>query len=72
MTALQDQELGGIIMWIPGSMMYIIAALILIARAMRSDRNEEAPSGSASMEATAPVSGPEAKHAEPTVVKERA
>ena len=32
MTVMQDQMLGGTIMWIPGSMMYIIAALILVAR----------------------------------------
>ena len=31
MTVMQDQMLGGVIMWIPGSMMYIIAALVLIA-----------------------------------------
>jgi putative membrane protein len=31
-TVMQDQMLGGFIMWVPGSMMYIIAALILIAR----------------------------------------
>lgn len=27
-----DQQIGGVIMWVPGSMMYVIAALILIAR----------------------------------------
>lgn len=32
LSVLDDQILGGIIMWIPGSMMYIVAALILIAR----------------------------------------
>jgi cytochrome c oxidase assembly factor CtaG len=37
MTVLQDQMLGGIIMWIPGSMMYIIAALVLIARWFREE-----------------------------------
>lgn len=31
MTALEDQTLSGIIMWVPGSMMYIIAVLILTA-----------------------------------------
>ena len=31
-TALEDQMLGGAIMWIPGSMMFIIAALIVLAR----------------------------------------
>jgi cytochrome c oxidase assembly factor CtaG len=37
MTVLEDQMLGGVIMWIPGSMMYIIAALILIAQVLRSE-----------------------------------
>lgn len=32
MTALEDQMLGGALMWIPGSMMYIVAALVLVAR----------------------------------------
>ncbi len=31
LTVMQDQMLGGVIMWIPGSMMYVIAALVLIA-----------------------------------------
>jgi len=30
-TTMQDQMLGGVIMWIPGSMMLLIAALILLA-----------------------------------------
>lgn len=29
---LTDQQIGGVIMWVPGSMMYFIAAFILIAR----------------------------------------
>lgn len=37
MTVVEDQTLGGIIMWIPGSMMYILAALILIARWVQSE-----------------------------------
>ncbi len=32
LSALEDQQLGGLIMWVPGSMMYIVAALILIFR----------------------------------------
>ena len=32
LTALEDQQLGGTIMWIPGSMMYLLAAIILISR----------------------------------------
>ncbi len=30
-----DQRIGGVIMWIPGSMMFIIAALVLIAKLFR-------------------------------------
>ena len=41
MTVVQDQMLGGVIMWIPGSMMYIIAALILIARVVQDEENKE-------------------------------
>jgi putative membrane protein len=37
MTVLEDQMLAGVIMWIPGSMMYIIAALVLIARMIRAE-----------------------------------
>ncbi len=32
MTVLEDQMLAGTLMWIPGSMMYILAALILVAQ----------------------------------------
>ena len=32
LTAVTDQQIGGVIMWIPGSMMFIFAALILVAR----------------------------------------
>lgn len=31
-SVLNDQQLGGLIMWIPGSMMYIIATLVIVAR----------------------------------------
>jgi cytochrome c oxidase assembly factor CtaG len=43
MTVMEDQMLGGAIMWIPGSMMYIIAALILIARLIRTGNEEPVP-----------------------------
>ncbi len=44
LTAVQDQMVGGIIMWVPGSMMFLIAALILVSRqfktkAQRSQEN---------------------------------
>lgn len=32
LSALEDQQLGGLIMWVPGSMVYIGAALALLAR----------------------------------------
>ncbi len=37
MSPLTDQQLSGIIMWIPGSMMYMIAALILIAGLLKGE-----------------------------------
>ena len=40
-SVMDDQRLGGAIMWIPGSMMYIIAALVLISRLL--DREEGKP-----------------------------
>lgn len=36
-SPLVDQQIGGLIMWIPGSMMYLIAVLILIARLLSED-----------------------------------
>jgi putative membrane protein len=46
MSVLQDQMVGGILMWIPGSMMYLIAALILIGQAVRAeDSNQPLPGG---------------------------
>ena len=35
-TALQDQMISGAIMWIPGSMMFLLAALIILARMFMS------------------------------------
>ena len=32
LSVMDDQVWGGLIMWIPGSMMYVIAALVLLAR----------------------------------------
>ena len=41
LTPLEDQQLGGLVMWVPGGMAYIVAALAL---AMRWLRREPAPS----------------------------
>ncbi len=49
-SVLEDQKLGGVIMWVPGSMMYIVAALILAGQLLGEDQNRpnvpESPSGS--------------------------
>lgn len=37
LSVLDDQRIGGVIMWVPGSMMYIIAALILISRLLQRE-----------------------------------
>jgi putative membrane protein len=40
LTAMEDQQLGGVIMWVPAGLVYIVAALALIAGWMRnSDRD---------------------------------
>ena len=51
LTPLEDQQLGGLIMWIPASLVYVIAGLALFAgwlreadlRATRRERLELAP-----------------------------
>jgi cytochrome c oxidase assembly factor CtaG len=42
MTVMQDQMLAGTIMWIPGSMMYLLAALILVAKLVREEEEKQA------------------------------
>lgn len=37
--ALTDQRIGGIIMWVPGSMMFIVAALILIGQMVNTPQS---------------------------------
>ena len=51
LTPLEDQQLGGLIMWIPAGLVYLIAGLALFAgwlresdlRAARRERLEPAP-----------------------------
>jgi putative membrane protein len=40
LSVMQDQMLGGVIMWIPGSMMYIIAALVLISHWLQEEEQK--------------------------------
>jgi putative membrane protein len=42
-TPLEDQQLGGLIMWIPASLSYIIAALVLFAGWLRESENRTLP-----------------------------
>ena len=32
LSALEDQQLGGLIMWVPGSMAYMIVGLMIVGR----------------------------------------
>lgn len=42
LSVMEDQQLSGAIMWIPGSMMYIIAALVLISRLLQGESRKPA------------------------------
>lgn len=71
LTVLQDQMLGGVIMWIPGSMMYIAAALILISQAFRDEeRNEPQPAAAPGTERTVGGPGLKEQDAVPPQVQE--
>ena len=41
LDVLQDQQLGGTIMWIPGSMMYLLVAIILIGRLVQDEDSDQ-------------------------------
>jgi putative membrane protein len=41
LTPLEDQQLGGLIMWIPGGLVYVIAGLALMARWLNQPRPGE-------------------------------
>lgn len=40
LSVMEDQQLAGAIMWIPGSMMLILAVLVLIARVMSAEESK--------------------------------
>ncbi|NJN82762.1 MAG: cytochrome c oxidase assembly protein, partial [Caldilineaceae bacterium] len=42
-SVMQDQMLGGIIMWIPGSMMFILATLVLLSNLMKKAEDGNSP-----------------------------
>ena len=38
LSALEDQQLGGLLMWVPGGIAYLVAALVHGARILGHDR----------------------------------
>lgn len=42
LTVIEDQRIAGVIMWVLGSMMYMIAALILVARWLQTEEKKPA------------------------------
>lgn len=56
-SVLYDQQLGGLLMWIPGSMMYIIAALVLIFRRLQREERQP-PSAAAHWDSSAALLAP--------------
>lgn len=63
MSVLTDQQLSGIIMWIPGSMMYFIAGLALISLLLKGETAKPPQPDPAWMNETA-LAAPGTKHAE--------
>ena len=41
LTPLQDQQLAGVIMWVPGGVVYLLAAALLFVRWLRDDERRE-------------------------------
>ena len=46
LTRIEDQQLAGALMWVPGGAIYVVAALLVVARSLRDvDRRERVRSG---------------------------
>ena len=43
LTALEDQQLGGLVMWVPAGLVYVLAALVLLAAWLRAAPGRSAP-----------------------------
>ena len=41
-SVMEDQRIAGVIMWVPGSMMYIVAALIVVGRWLQKEEQKPA------------------------------
>ncbi len=58
LTPLEDQQLGGLVMWIPGGVVYVVAVLVIAARVFRRPPAALAPRvrhGTAATPAIAPA-----------------
>ena len=40
LSVMEDQQIAGVIMWVPGSMMYILAALVLVGRYLQEEEKK--------------------------------
>jgi cytochrome c oxidase assembly factor CtaG len=40
LSVMEDQQIAGVIMWVPGSMMYMIAALVLVGRYLQEEEKK--------------------------------
>ena len=47
LTALEDQQLGGLVMWMPAGFGYLVAALVLVARLLADKAGAAAQAGAA-------------------------
>jgi cytochrome c oxidase assembly factor CtaG len=42
LSPIEDQQVGGLIMWVPGGLAYIVAALALVVRLFRESEHRVA------------------------------
>lgn len=43
LSPLTDQQLGGLLLWLPASLVYVSTAIAIIARALRTDDHDSSP-----------------------------
>ena len=50
-TPLQDQQLGGVIMWVPGCTVFLVVAMIVLARCLAGSAQRDQRTGTAAARA---------------------
>jgi cytochrome c oxidase assembly factor CtaG len=55
LSPLEDQQLGGLVMWVPGGLAYIVVALMIVASWLREPRMRASPARSVSIGRTGPA-----------------